>query len=102
MKQASLWSGKSELGPLADPIDAALELGAYEALWTEQNASFKSLAERFAKSPDARPSDFIPADKAREVASRVIGKLRGPEKNRFDGKRPVRAALRDWREHRKS
>jgi DNA processing protein len=84
MKQASLWSGKNELGPLADPIDAALELGAYEALWTEQNASFKSLAEKFAKTPEARPSDFIPAEKAREVANRVIGKLRGPERARFD------------------
>ncbi|THK36763.1 DNA-processing protein DprA [Ensifer sp. MPMI2T] len=84
MKQATLWNVRNEMGPLAHPIDAALELGAYEALWTEQNASFKSLAEKFAAAPDARPSDFIPSDEARRVASRVIEKLRGPDGARFD------------------
>ncbi len=84
MKQASFWNIKDEVGPFVDPIDAALELGAYEALWTEHNASFKSLAEKFAESPDARPSDFIPKDEARRVASRVIERLRGPEGTRFD------------------
>ncbi|SIR38467.1 DNA processing protein [Rhizobium sp. RU35A] len=84
MKQATLWNVKNEVGPLFDPIDAALELGAYEALWSEQNASFKSLAEKFAESPEARPSDFIPPEQARLVASRVIDKLRGPDGTRFD------------------
>ena len=84
MKQATLWNVKNDVGPLFDPINAALELGAYEAMWTEQNASFKSLAEKFAESPDARPSDFIPSEQARLVASRVIDKLRGPDGTRFD------------------
>ncbi len=84
MKQATLWNVKNDAGPLCDPIDAALELGAYEAMWTEQNASFKSLAEKFAESPDARPSDFIPPEQARLVANRVIDKLRGPDGTRFD------------------
>ncbi|MGO7403086.1 DNA-processing protein DprA [Rhizobium ruizarguesonis] len=84
MKQGTLWNTKNDAGPLADPIDAALELGAYEALWSEQNASFKSLAEKFAESPDARPSDFVPQEQARRIATRVISKLRGPGGARFD------------------
>jgi len=84
MTQATLWSAKSNLGPIAQPIDAALEVGAYEALWTEQDASFKSLAERFAASPGARPSDLVPEEEARRYAGRVLAKLRDRTEMRFD------------------
>jgi len=84
MNQATLWSAKSDLGPIMQPIDAALEVGAYEALWSEKDASFKTLAERFASSPGARPSDLIPEDEARRVAERVLSKLRDRIDARFD------------------
>lgn len=84
MGQATLWSVKGDLGPIAQPIDAALEIGAYEALWTEQNASFKSIAERFAETPGARPSDMVPEAEARKVAARVLAKLRERVGSRFD------------------
>jgi len=84
MMQANLWSAKSDLGPIAHPIDAALEIGAYEALWSETNASFKSLAEKFASAPGSRPSDLVPEDEARRVAARVLARLRDRTDIRFD------------------
>ncbi len=44
---------------LARPISPWLEMGAYEALWTERGAWFKSIAEKFSRSPGSIPSDFV-------------------------------------------
>ena len=44
------------------------EMGAYEALWSERDASFKSLYERFAERPGSVPSDFIPPTEAEACA----------------------------------
>lgn len=52
------------------------ELGAYESLWDEQNASFKSIADRFAKSEGAVPSDFVEPSRAFSYANDVHGRLR--------------------------
>ena len=61
MQQASLLSAAPfGDGTLLRPIDAALEIGAYETLWSKQSASFKSIAEMFAKNVGERPSDFVP------------------------------------------
>lgn len=84
MMQAKLWNGKSDVGPIAHPIDAALEIGAYESLWSEAGASFKSLAERFEGQPGARPSDLVPEDEARKVGARVLARLRDRTDVRFD------------------
>ena len=84
MHQSTLWSIGDRSQPVAAPIDAALEIGAYEALWCEQNASFKSIAERFRESPGARPSHLVPEDRAREVGSEVLAKLRQRTQQRFD------------------
>lgn len=84
MRQGSLWTAKSDFGPVSGPIDAALEVGAYETLWTEHNASFKSIAELFANKPGARPSDLVPENEARETATRVISRLRDRIDARFD------------------
>lgn len=83
MQQQTFWSIRSAEGPIAAPLDAALELGAYEALWSEHNASFKSIAERFRARPGMRPSDLVPAEEARAVAARVLAKLRR-RTGRFD------------------
>lgn len=82
--QAKLWSAKSDLGPIAHPIDAALEIGAYEALWSETGASFKTLADRFREQPGMRPSDLVPEDEARRVGARVLARLRDRTDVRFD------------------
>ncbi|MBI1416852.1 MAG: DNA-processing protein DprA [Limimaricola sp.] len=50
-------------------------MGAYEALFMEQGATFKTLAEMFAKDPTALPSDFVPHHEADQTASMVLEKL---------------------------
>jgi DNA processing protein len=57
-------------------VSPLLELGAYEALWDEPKASFKSIAEKFAASPGSRPSDFVPTPKALEYAQAVVSELK--------------------------
>lgn len=84
MTQPMLWNQQSNDALFASPIDATLEVGAYEALWSENNASFKSLAARFSETPGARPSDFVPEGEARRVGARVLAKLRGRTTRRFD------------------
>jgi DNA processing protein len=83
MTQTLLWASRDD-GPITAPLDAALELGAYESLWSETNASFKSIAERFSRAPGARPSDMVPEQEAREVGARVLAKIRGRTTQRFD------------------
>jgi DNA processing protein len=84
MQQTTMWESKRDFGPIIQPIDASLEVGAYEVLWSEQDASFKSLAEKFAGAPGARPSDLVPESEARKVSERVLAKLRERVETRFD------------------
>ena len=42
-----------------EPISPAAEMGAYEALWSEQGATFKRIAEKFKSAPHSLPSDFV-------------------------------------------
>jgi DNA processing protein len=71
------WSAKDRDHPIAAPFDAMLELGAYETLWSDRKASFRSIAEMFRQQPTARPSDLVPETTARATAERVVEKLRG-------------------------
>lgn len=84
MKQASLMSAQSNESTARRPINAALEIGAYEALWSKQGTSFKSVAELFAQNLGARPSDFVSEEIAQDVARRVLAKLREKLASRFD------------------
>jgi len=52
------------------------EMGAYEALWRQPKASFKSMAEQFSRHPGSVPSSFVSWDEAQECATWV--------KRRFD------------------
>lgn len=66
----------SELGLEATDFEARAisplrELGAYEALWDDPAASFKTISEKFAARPGAVPSDFVPARRAEECAGFV-------------------------------
>ena len=55
----------------ARAISPFLEMGAYETLWTEPKTTFKSLSERFARSPECVPSDFVPESQAYKCAMLV-------------------------------
>lgn len=57
-------------------ISPILELGAYEALWDQDGASFKTLSEKFGKEPGALPSDFVPRTRAQEYADYVIRRFK--------------------------
>lgn len=66
----------SDAGPALSPISPRRELGAYEALWLEKGATFKTLADRFANDPSALPSDFVPAQLADQCAAEVMKRLK--------------------------
>lgn len=42
-----------------EPISPAIEMGAYEAMWAEEGATFKKIAEKFKGVPNSLPSDFV-------------------------------------------
>lgn len=65
------------------PISPRRELGAYEALWLEQGATFKTLADRFAGDPTALPSDFVSPGVADQCASEVLAKLKAAGVHQF-------------------
>ena len=44
----------------APPIQPQREMGAYEALWESESASFKTIAETFEQYPFATPSQLVP------------------------------------------
>lgn len=64
--------GPASDGPAVAPISPRRELGAYEALWLEQGATFKTIADRFAKDPAALPSDFVSAAAAEQAAAETL------------------------------
>lgn len=70
-------------GPARSPISPRLELGAYEALWLQPGASFKSIAEKFSADPDALPSDFIHKSVAEDCAAQVLAHLKKRNVHQF-------------------
>lgn len=63
-------------GPALSTISPRLEIGAYEALWLESGATFKTLADKFAADPTALPSDFVSPAKANEAADAVFAAMK--------------------------
>jgi DNA processing protein len=57
-------------------VSPFLELGAYEALWDRAKASFKTIAERFARTPGAVPSSFVDPVIALDYANDVNNRLK--------------------------
>lgn len=57
-------------------ISPLLEMGAYEALWSRSNATFKTIADLFRKEPDALPSDLVSRGIAEDFARQVLEILR--------------------------
>tara|TARA_R110002110_G_scaffold68080_4_gene184722 strand:- start:27532 stop:28419 length:888 start_codon:yes stop_codon:yes gene_type:complete len=69
--------------PAVEPISPYLEMGAYEALWLEKGASFKTIADRFRSDSFALPSDFVAPERARECAELVTTRFRESGIGRF-------------------
>lgn len=74
---------RMNLGPAVAAVSPRRELGAYEALWLEEGATFKTLADRFATDPSAIPSDFISHAIADARAGEVLAKLAKAGVSRF-------------------
>lgn len=73
----------AESGPALSPISPRRELGAYEALWLEKGATFRSLAAKFAADPSALPSDFIEPQIADNCAAEVLKILKSAGVHQF-------------------
>jgi DNA processing protein len=78
----SLNAVSSETPALA-AISPRSEMGAYEALWLESGASFKSIAAKFAADPTALPSDFVEPSRADRCAADVMKMLKAAGVDRF-------------------
>ncbi len=57
-------------------ISPLRELGAYEALWDDPKASFKTIADLFKEHPGHLPSDFVPEARALDYGRNAIAILR--------------------------
>jgi len=77
------------------------EMGAYEAMWDENGASFKSISDKFSSFPGSLPSDHVSSSKAIEYASFVRNRFQKARIKRFGvringaGEYPIK--LRDAR-----
>lgn len=68
-----MYLAHKDFGPAAvSPISPKRELGAYEAMWLEQGATFKTIADRFSADPTAMPSDFVEPSVAAACADEVL------------------------------
>ncbi|WP_369652239.1 DNA-processing protein DprA [Variovorax sp. V213] len=57
------------------PVDAGLEMGAYEHLWLQPDATVKRIAELFQRQPDALPSDLVGEAEALSAAREVLAEF---------------------------
>lgn len=57
------------------PISPLREMGAYEALWAQQNATFKTIADCFRKNPGSIPSDLVREEEIQGTLQHVLEKI---------------------------
>ncbi|MEX1366595.1 MAG: DNA-processing protein DprA [Nannocystaceae bacterium] len=58
--------------PLTRAISPLAEMGAYEALWTEDGSTQKRVADRFRANPGVLPSGLVDAEIAHRFAEEVL------------------------------
>lgn len=75
--------GSNQFQPALQAVSPFRELGAYETLWMEKGATFKTIADKFRKDPLALPSDFVAPAKADAAAREVLAKFRAAGINQF-------------------
>jgi DNA processing protein len=59
----------------SEPLSPLLEIGAYEALWLEPGATFKTLAERIGAARQGRASDLVDRHVAERCARQISGRF---------------------------
>jgi DNA processing protein len=78
--QRALTFSSSEVARSVSPMR---ELGAYETLWMQPNATFKRVATIFRENGEALPSDLVPPEHAEQMATKVVTHLRDRGIRRF-------------------
>ncbi len=58
------------------PVSPFKEMGAYEALWTKVETTFKTLAMQFAEFPGSLPSDFTSGEESSKCANFVSARFK--------------------------
>jgi DNA processing protein len=58
-------------------------MGAYEAMWLDEGATFKTIADKFRANSEALPSDFVPVERAKECALNALRELRSAHVTNF-------------------
>jgi DNA processing protein len=58
------------------PISPQREMAAYEALWTNKKASFKTIADCFRENPDAIPSELVSEQEIDSALPKVVAHIR--------------------------
>lgn len=69
--------------PALNAVAPLAEMGAYEAIWAEEDVSFKTLSERFAAHPGHVPSDFVSPAKRERYATVATASLADAGVTRF-------------------
>lgn len=69
--------------PGIEAISPRLEMGAYEALWLDKEATFKRIADRFRATPVALPSTFVDQATAEAKYQEAAAALAKAGVNRF-------------------
>jgi DNA processing protein len=64
-------------------VSPMLEMGAYEALWDESGASFKTISAKFRSTPGALPSSFVETSTATKYANFVNTRFKKAKIRRF-------------------
>src|SRR3982074_2467992 len=82
MQRLSLTAISSD-SPALGAISPQREMGAYEALWLETGASFKTIPAKFAADTTALPSDFVAPSLADRCAADVMKTLKAAGIHRF-------------------
>lgn len=57
------------------PISPLREIGAYEALWSRQKATFKTIADQFRNHPGAIPSELVSEEEIDQTLQLVLAKI---------------------------
>lgn len=74
--QRVLKSGFSEAPSIFGLSARQMEVGAYEALWLEDGATFKTISERVSAAPGGTPSELVALERAKACAHDAAARFR--------------------------
>lgn len=79
-----IMNSRLEFESLNSFVSPFKEMSAYEALWTEQKSSFKTISELFQKHPEALPSELVTIQKINEISTLLLNKMKESSGMKFN------------------